>query len=243
MKKILFLSAVMIISATLSLVSAQEKTTKSTKPTIDLTGRSSDHLMLQIGVTQWSGVPDTINTGGFSKSLNGYFMMDYPSKSNAKFSTAIGIGLGSDRIGFQKTHVRIAELTNKFAFTNVRDTNHFKKTTLVTTYVEAPIEFRYSKHPDTGKGFKFAAGVKVGMMLNAHTRNAKWENRSGNLLNNYVAKESSKHYLNTTRVVGTMRVGIGHFSLFGNYQFASVIKDGYGPQVKPFTVGITLSGL
>jgi hypothetical protein len=243
MRKIFILSVVLIASTTFSLVQAQEKTKKPGKPKIDLTGRSSDHLLLQVGFTQWSGVPDTINTGGFSKSLNGYFMMDYPSKSNAKFSTAIGVGIGSDRIGFQKTHVRIAELSNKFAFTNARDTNHFKKTTLVTTYVEAPVEFRYTANPTTGKGFKFAAGVKVGMMLNAHTRNTKWENRNETLINNYVSKESSKHYFNTTRVVGTLRAGLGHVSVFGTYQFASVIKDGYGPQVKPFTIGLTISGL
>ena len=40
-----------------------------------------------------------------------------------------------------------------------------------------------------------------------------------------------------------MRVGYGNLSLFGTYQIGSLIKEGLGPQVKPYTIGLTLSGL
>ena len=239
MKKILVLALVL----TTGTLFAQQTSPAPKKQKIDLSNRPGDHLMLQLGTTSWSGVPDTINMGGLSKSLNVYVMFDYPFKSNPKLSSAIGIGLGSDHIGFSKTNLKIAELYKLLQFTNVRDTNHFKKTVLSTTYLEAPVELRYTANPETGKGFKFAIGVKVGTMLNAHTRNTKWENRDGTLLNNYVMKESSKHYFNTTRVTGTIRAGIGHVSVFANYQFSSVIKEGYGPQVKPFSIGVALSGL
>ena len=62
-------------------------------------------------------------------------------------------------------------------------------------------------------------------------------------INNYIQKENSKRYFNTTRFSGTARFGYGVFSLFGAYQLNSVLKDGAGAPMKLYQVGITLSGL
>lgn len=241
MKKILLLSlsAVMVFSVTAQDNPKPPK--KKDKP--NLANRANDHFMLQLGYTGWAGKPDTINTGGLSKSINAYFMYDFPFKTNPNLSMAFGPGIGSDHIIFSKTHVGIKDPTNTLYFTDQSDTNHFKKTKLATTYLEAPIEFRYSADPVTGKGLKLAIGVKIGTLLNAHTRNTKFENKDGGTINDYVMKESSKRFFNKTRLSGMARVGYGHFSLYGSYQFTSLIRDGFGPQVRPFSIGLTLSGL
>lgn len=241
MKKILLLSlsAVMVFSVTAQDNPKPQK--KKDKP--NLANRANDHFMLQLGYTDWAGKPDTINTGGLSKSINVYFMYDFPFKTNPNLSMAFGPGIGSDHITFSKTHVGIKDATNTLYFTDQSDTNHFKKTKLATTYLEAPIEFRYSADPVTGKGLKLAIGVKIGTLLNAHTRNTKYENKDGGTINDYVMKESSKRFFNKTRLSGMARVGYGHFSLYGSYQFTSLIRDGFGPQVRPFSIGLTLSGL
>ena len=85
--------------------------------------------------------------------------------------------------------------------------------------------------------------VKVGTLLNAHTRNTKLENRNGSVINDYVMKETSKRFFNKNRLVGTVRAGLGHFSIYGSYQFTPLFKEGLGPQVHPFSIGLTLSGL
>ena len=221
---------------------AQEKS-GSSKPAIDLSGRPGDHLMMQFGYAQWMGVPDTIAMGGFSKTINMYLMMDFPFKNNPKLSVGIGAGLGSDHIMFSKINIGLKEGGNKLPFTNVRDTNHFKKTKLAVNYVEAPIELRYSAQPATGKGLKVALGIKVGQLINVHTRNAKLQNRSGNLINDYVLKESSSRFINGTRLSGTLRIGVGRFTLFSSYQLTPVIRDGFGPAVRTLSTGIAISGL
>jgi hypothetical protein len=38
-------------------------------------------------------------------------------------------------------------------------------------------------------------------------------------------------------------VGLGHIALYGSYQLTTVIKDGFGPAVRPLTIGLTISGL
>ncbi|MGH2552232.1 MAG: outer membrane beta-barrel protein [Chitinophagaceae bacterium] len=213
------------------------------KSTIDISNRANDHFLLQLGYTKWSGIPDTINTSGFSKSFNVYFMFDFPFKTNPKLSMAFGPGIASDHILFSKTHVGIKENTPSILFTNQADTNHFKKTKLASVYLEAPVEFRYSADPLTGKGLKAAIGVKIGTLINAHTRNSKFENKSNTIINDYVMKEASKRFLNKNRLSLMGRIGYGHVSLYVSYQATPLFKDGLGPVVRPLSIGLTLSGL
>ena len=242
MKKFITLSVCALLAAS-SLMAQEDPKPKKKKVVADMSNRANDHLLLQFGYTAWAGKPDTINTGGFSKSINGYFMFDFPFKNNPNLSMAFGPGIASDHILFSETKVGIKDNVSELYFTDQSDTNHFKKTKLATVYLEAPVEFRYSAQPLTGKGLKFAVGVKVGMMLNAHTRNVKFESKADETITDYVMKESNKKFFNKTRLSGMARVGLGHISLFGSYQFTPLLKDGFGPVLRPFSIGITLSGL
>lgn len=241
MKKIISLSFSVLFVTTL--LAQNNPPAKKKKEIIDMSNRPNDHFLLQFGYTGWAGKPDTINTSGLSKSINVYFMFDYPFKTNPKLSMAFGPGISSDHILFSKTGVGIKDNTTTFNFKNQSDTSHFKKTKLTSVYLEAPIEFRYSADPLTGKKFKFAVGVKVGTLLSAHTRNVKFESKSGNTINDYVMKEASKRFYNKSRLSVMGRVGMGHISLYGSYQLTALFKDALGPVVKPYSIGITLSGL
>ncbi len=217
--------------------------TPKKKNKVDLSNRTNDHFLLQLGYTKWAGIPDTINTKGLSKSINAYFMFDYPFKTNPKLSIGLGAGIATDHILFSKTYVGIKDNTPSIRFTNQADTNHFKKTKLATAYLEAPLEFRFSADPMTGKGFKAAIGIKVGTLINAHTRNSKFENKANSMINDYVMKEASKRFLNKNRISVMGRIGYGHFTLYGSYQVTQLFQDGLGPVVKPYSIGLTLSGL
>ena len=223
---------------------AQDSTFKKKKEPIDLSGRANDHFLIQLGYAGWAGKPDSINTGGFSKSFNVYFMFDFPFKTNPKLSMAFGPGISSDHILFDKTYVGIKDATQTLQFRDQTDTNHFKKTKLNTTYLEAPVEFRYTANPlNSGKSFKFAIGAKAGLLLNAHTRNKDLENKNGSAINSYTMKETSKRFFNTSRLVGTARVGLGHFTLYGSYQITTLFKEGVAAEIRPFSIGLTISGL
>jgi Outer membrane protein beta-barrel domain len=239
MKKIALLAL-----STLLITSLFAQENPPTKKTVNLSGRANDHFLIQYGFTGWAGRPDTVNVGGFSKSFNVYFMFDFPFKTNPKLSMAFGPGISTDHIKFKKTYVGIKDQTPTLNFTDQSDTTHFKKTTLATAYLEAPIEFRYSADPaNSGRGLKLAIGVKVGTMINAHTRNKDLQTASGGTLNAYTMKESSKRFFNTTRISGQARVGWGHFSLYGSYQITTLFKDGTAAEIRPYSIGLTLSGL
>lgn len=238
------------LPATTPQLKVAENTVPKTKKKYDLSKRPNDHFLIQLGYTQWLGKPDSIDTKGFSRSVNAYFMFDFPFKTTPQLSAAIGLGVGSDQIIFNKDYPDVKGQTTSLRFnyrTTSPDTTYFKKTKLATTYLEAPVELRYVMKPDqSDKSFKFALGAKVGTMIKANVRARKLMYLSQgkeNLRNDYLLKEASKKYFNTTRIVGTARIGYGNFTLFGTYQFTNLLKDGVGPELRPFTIGLSIGGL
>lgn len=206
--------------------------------------RSNDHFLVQVGYTNWQGAPDSIKTGGFPRTFNAYFMMDFPFKTNPHWSVAIGAGIATDNIYFDKGSVEITGLTPNLVFRNLADTNHFKKYKLATAYAEAPIELRFSSKPDDSRrSVKVALGVKAGLLLNAHTKGRILESATGTVINDYKEKLFNKRYFNKQRIAATARLGFGHFSLFGSYQLNPLFREGLAATIRPFTVGLTLSGL
>ncbi|HEY6502938.1 MAG TPA: outer membrane beta-barrel protein [Chitinophagaceae bacterium] len=243
MKKI-FLLALSSLLITSLFAQDSLKTAPKKKPSIDLSGRPNDHLVFQFGYTGWAGAPDSISPKGFSKSINGYFMFDFPFKTNPKISIALGPGISTDNIIFKETFVGIKENSTVLQIKDQSDTIHFKKTKLTTVYLEAPLELRYTQNPmNSDKSFKFAVGIKVGAMVKAYTKNKDLESENDATLNAYTMKESSKRFFNTTRVSAHARVGWGHFSAYGSYQMTPLLKEDAGAKIMPFSIGITLSGL
>jgi hypothetical protein len=212
---------------------------------IDLSNRSNDHIMLQYGFDNWAGTNDSISPKGFSRFFNAYVMLDKPFKTNPKMSVGLGLGIGSSNIFFKNTYVDIKSTATRLPFTNVDSSNHFKKFKLTTIFLEAPVELRYSSNPEnSNSSFKVALGVKVGTLLNAHTKAKTLQDRAGNTLNSYIEKESSKRYINSTRLAATARIGYGIFSVYGAYQVTSFLKEAAGPtEVRPYSIGICISGL
>ena len=213
------------------------------KPSVTLP-RANDHFLMQLGYTTWQGKPDSIQTGGLPRTFNMYFLFDYPFKTNPHWSVAIGAGIATDNMFFDKTTVGIKDPTTRVIFADVSDTSNFKKYKLATAYLEAPVELRFALNPDNNaRSFKFAIGAKVGTLLNAHTKGKTLRDKGGNTLISYTLKENSKRFFNQNRLSLTARVGVGHFSLFGSYAVTPLFKEGLGPVIRPMSVGLTLSGL
>lgn len=239
MKKLL-LAAVVVLS-TISALAQKKAPVK-----FDLSNRPGDHLMIQLSSDHWTGVPDSIKShmGGLSRGGNIYFMLDKPFKSNQRLSIAFGVGVGTSSIYFKKMSVDIKATGAVLPFKALDTTDHFKKYKLSTAYLEVPVELRFTADPQKfNKSIKAAIGVKVGTLLNAHTKGKNLENRDGRTINSYTLKESKKNFFNTTRLAITARVGYGNFGLFGAYQIGGIFKDGAAPDIKPLQIGISLSGL
>lgn len=211
---------------------------------IDLSNRSNDHLMIQYGFDKWSGSNDSTTPSGFSRHFNMYFMLDKPFKNSPKFSVGLGVGVASSNMFFEGRSIDLKSASARLPFTKVDSTNHFKKYKLTTVFLEAPIELRYNSNPlNSNKGIKMALGVKVGTLINAHTKGKTLVNKSGTTVNDYIMKEANKKFFNSTRLALTGRIGVGIISLQGAYQITTLLKDGAGPVINPYSIGIAISGL
>lgn len=226
-------------------ISVQPAPIKKDRRKIDLSNRSNDHFMVQYGLDQWAGTPDSIKPKGFSRFFNAYIMLDKPFKTNPKLSVGLGAGIGSSNIFFDKTYADVKSPSARLPFTNVDSADHFKKFKLTTIFVEAPVELRYSSNPEnTNKSVKVALGVKVGTLLSANTKGKTLQNKGGTTINNYIQKESSKKFFNSTKIAATARFGYGIFGVYGAYQITSLLKTGAGPaEIRPYSIGIYISGL
>lgn len=244
MKKVI-LSAISILF--LGFV-AQAQTTSTGDSKFDLTGRASDHLMLQFGSDTWTSRPDSIKTAGFSRHFNVYFMYDKPFKKDQHYSVAFGAGLGTSNI-FMNDHtfVDLKSSGNTLPFRHLDSTaNHFAKQKVTTIYLQAPVELRYFSDPaHPGKSWKLAAGLKVGTLLKAYSKAKNYETASGASIygKTYIEKQDNKRFFNSTDVALTGRVGYGILSLDMGYQVTGVLRDGFGPVMNKVSVGLTISGL
>src|SRR5215216_5188085 len=98
-------------------VFAQDTTVVTrTAPATNVSIGGYDHFLIQLGYAQWQGKPDSINTKGFSRSFNMYFMFAFPFKTNPHLSVAIGPGIATDHIFFDDTQIDIGGNTSTLSF-------------------------------------------------------------------------------------------------------------------------------
>lgn len=246
MKKLITLSlALALVLPLFAQDSTIAKPKKKDWSKLNLSNRANDHFMLQVGYNGWASMPDTVDTKGIPRSFNMYFMFDFPFKTSPRFSVGIGLGLASDNYYLDKMTVDISgESSSSLTFTSVSETNYFKKYKVATTYLELPVELRFAADPEnTNKSWKLAVGGKVGTLLSAMTKGKNLMSSTGATLNSYTEKIKSKRYFNSTRLSVTGRVSKGIFGIYGTYQINNFIKDGEGPDIRPFQIGISISGL
>lgn len=245
MKKIVLI-AIAFISVSAATAQKATPSPKKKKNFDAVMTRAGDHIMLQLSSDHWMGAPDSINNHikPLSRGGNIYVMIDKPFKGNPHISAAFGIGVATSAIFFKNMAVGVTSLTSYLPFYNQDTTAHFKKYKLNTAFLEVPVELRFSSDPiNDNKSFKVALGVKVGTLLNAHTKGKTPLDKNGTATNAYTEKETSKRFINSTRLMATARIGYGHYSLFGSYQINSVFKTGTAADVKLLQVGLTISGL
>jgi hypothetical protein len=219
---------------------------------VDLSKRAADHFMFELGYDNWANKPDSANIQGFNHSLNFYFMMDFPFKTDKRLSIGVGLGLGSGQIYFNKSYPLIADYSNptlSFATSaggsgTAGGADHYKRFKLVTNYLEIPVELRFAVDPEhMDKSWKFAVGTKIGYLVTAYTKSVDPEDVTGRVLAHVIEKESSKQFFSSFKFAPTIRVSKGVFGVFGQIQVNSQLNSSAGSSVFPFSAGVVLSGL
>lgn len=243
MKKIsgLLLSAVMLTSVS---TFAQNATTTTSSSNTDKKVRkpSRDYVMLQLTHDRWANTPEDVNVGGFGRGVGLYICYDFPIKTS-NFSFAAGVGVSSSNIFFKDQLPSLTASSDAIKFTTLTDeaSANIKGQKFTTTSLEFPLELRYfSDKENRNTGFKAAIGVKVGYAGIGGTHVKYKESLSGQWV---TQKEGTKRFMEQWRMAPTVRIGYGNISLVGTYYVTRTFKEGAGPEVNPYQIGICISGL
>ncbi|WKZ58659.1 MAG: outer membrane beta-barrel protein [Cyclobacteriaceae bacterium] len=184
-----------------------------------------------------------------SRTLNVYYQLD-KRIGQTKFSVHPGLGFGFERYKFNNNRtlgyvagpngpfdeLQMIEITS--AYPNI---SGIKKSQLITNYLDAIVEFRFSTNPnDPARSFKVSAGFKAGILIDSFTKlklNEDGETKK--------FKNKQDFNLNPFRYGATLRIGAGNFGVFGYYSLSPIFRDKEGPnqaELTNFTVGLTLAG-
>ncbi|WP_109695570.1 porin family protein [Chitinophaga deserti] len=229
MKKLLFTLGFLASSATLFAQNMAGLPVNKVK-------QSRDFLVIGISYDGWASAPDSVKTKGLSRGFNIALMYDMPI-TKEHFSVAAGLGFSTSSIFLDDQAIDMSN-GNSSAVRFVK-TEAYKKYKVATNFLEIPLEFRYRQNSENANtGFKASIGARVGMLVNAHT---KGKNTLGGEKN--TIKEQNRRFFNPWRFAGTARIGYGNFALFGTMNLNPLFKDATNLDVRPYSIGLALSGL
>lgn len=230
------------ISLGLSALSMNEVNAQQTAPEKkEVSSKSRDLFMIQLHYDDWMNKPDSINTKGFNRGFSAYVMMDFPFKKAPNLSFAAGLGVGTYNYYFSDQRMILNEGNATVVFRDLYspEDENYKKIKFNATYLEAPLELRFFANKyNRNVGFKAALGMKIGYLLSVHTKERVIVGSS-----TITQKFAFNGYTPTWTFSPTLRLGWGNFSVFAQYSLNPQFKSGLGPEMNPFAVGITISGL
>lgn len=137
-----------------------------------------------------------------------------------------------------------------------------RKTKLTAMYLTVPLIFEMqTNNPKLTRRFHFAFGVVANLRISTHTKvyfneaNREYQlydlgtdkvlpitYTTPNSSNRNIVKNFNSFYLQPFKFDATVRFGYGIINLFATYQLNTMFQKDRGPELYPFTAGITLVG-
>ncbi len=143
-----------------------------------------------------------------------------------------GLGFTFNRYMFDKNFSMISDVDT---FGVIPGTVSYSKNMLKASYLSVPLMLQFNTHQKNSKSFHFAFGIVQSLKLGSRTKQV-WN------VSNSKQKDINKDdfNLNPFRTAATIRAGYGNFNLFAEYGLTTLFRNNRGPELYPFSVGITL---
>jgi hypothetical protein len=144
-------------------------------------------------------------------------------------------------IGFDFANYKFASNTrlidNADSIFGYVDTIHvYNKTKLATSFITLPLLVEINTGADPKKALHLSAGLLLGYNLGARTKVVYHDNNEKKKI-----KEKGTYNINPFRYGVTARIGVGEdVAIFANYALSPLFKNGEGPEMYPFTMGLEL---
>lgn len=159
-------------------------------------------------------------------------------------------GLGLEYNNYELKHnVQLIAKGGSFVYDNVTpynenytwgviDTNiNYSKNRFKTFYITAPLLLEINTGQHKNKSFHFAAGSIVGYKF---TTKMKYKYKEDGDTQKY--KDNQNFNTNPFKVDLTARIGYGWFTAFATYSLTPLFEKNRGPDLRTFSIGVTLLG-
>jgi hypothetical protein len=120
-------------------------------------------------------------------------------------------------------------------FGEVDSNRSINKNRLKTTSIHVPLMLETNLGKDAKHSFHLAAGGMVTYILNTRTKQKYKEGGE-----NFKKKVKSDFNVNDFQFAATARVGYGDVTLYATYNLTPLFENNKGPEVIPFTIGLSL---
>lgn len=119
---------------------------------------------------------------------------------------------------------------------HMQDPNNYTKSKLVVNYLNLPLMLEYqTNRRSKSNSFHIGVGIQTGLRIGSHTKRVYQED-------NRKKKDKSPgdYHINPFKYDAMVRIGWEKLNLHANYSLNSLFKKNRGPELYPFSVGITL---
>lgn len=201
---------------------------------------------------------DLRTTKSWAVHIN-FFEQNIALAENQKWGLVTGLGINWNNYRFSKNTRLNADSSELIGY--IDKGISIRKTKLTAFYVNVPLMFEFQTNSYHKKeSFHISVGMIMNVRLSSHTKkyynelNKEFEVTKYNPeLDQYVteftttspgnskAKDFNDFYLRPFKFDASVRIGWGFINLFANYSVNSMFKENKGPELYPWTVGITLA--
>lgn len=140
-----------------------------------------------------------------------------------------GIGLSFNSYRFENPYTLRRE--SEFTQASPLDTENLSKTKLAVSYLQVPLLFEFQIPVNQREERVYInAGVVGGVKIGSHTKVKYGDDKQ---------KDRSGFNMNSFKYAATVRIGYKDIGLFGTYSLTPLFESGKGPELTPFTIGIS----
>ncbi len=151
------------------------------------------------------------------------------------FGLVTGLGFDWDRYAFERNVTVKADPDSTWAF---EDGTDYEDNKLKTTFLRVPLMLEVNSSTDPEKSFHLALGVIGGWRI--HTKYEQEFKVNGA---EHQIERVAKFNVNSFRYSLTTRFGYGDYNLFFEYSPMPLFERGEGPELYPFSAGVTIAGI
>jgi PIN domain nuclease of toxin-antitoxin system len=191
-----------------------------------------------------------ININPFELNVNIY---------NQKIGFTTGLGFQTSNYYFTGNYIMIQDSSALIAF-KVQDMQgnpvSMKVNKMVVSYLNLPLLFEFQTNRYRRlNSFHISLGAIAGVRIGSYTKQEYYDKDKSYYLvdeagkkvltytiDGYKARDRGAYHLSPFKLDAALRVGWSHLNLFATYSLTPMFQKDQGPELYPFTVGITLLG-